>query len=66
MLSAYPLCLEWVPSLGDENKVNFVIVGTFLPEIEIWNLDVLDAIEPAFVLGNQEQASKLSKHSHKK
>jgi hypothetical protein len=28
-----------------------LIVGTFLPEIEIWNLDILNTIEPALILG---------------
>lgn len=29
---------------------SFVAVGTFKPDIEIWNLDVLDPLEPALVL----------------
>lgn len=29
------------------------MVGTFLPEIEIWNLDVLNAIEPTIILGGE-------------
>jgi hypothetical protein len=28
-----------------------VAVGTVLAEIEIWNLDVMDAVEPVCVLG---------------
>lgn len=32
---------------------NFAIVGSFLPEIEIWDLDVLDVIEPTMVLGKE-------------
>lgn len=30
---------------------SFVAIGTFHPEIEIWNTDVLDALEPEAVLG---------------
>ena len=33
------------------NKGNFLILGTFLPEIEIWNLDILNTLEPAVILG---------------
>ena len=35
-----------------------MILGTFLPEIEIWNLDVLNTIEPAMVLGEELKAKK--------
>jgi len=65
MLSAYPLCLEWIPKWGGR-KANFVAVGTFLPEIEIWNLDILDAIEPDLVLGNAKEAKKPLKNLKKK
>lgn len=57
MLSSFPLCLEWLPytpgSMGTAGptKGNFIIVGSFLPEIEIWNLDELNALQPAFTLG---------------
>jgi len=51
-LPSYPLCLEWVGIRGkeanwtDTKSENFLAVGTFEPHIEIWNLDVLDALEP--------------------
>lgn len=56
-LSSYPICLEWL-ALDQENqaKANFVVVGTFLPEIEIWNLDSLDALEPECVLGDYDDS----------
>ena len=47
MLSSYPLDIEWLRvNLGsicsnDHQKGNYAIVGSFLPEIEFWNLDVL-------------------------
>lgn len=28
-----------------------IAVGTFLPQIEIWNLDVLDTVQPDIILG---------------
>jgi len=28
-------------------------VASFLPEIEIWNLDVVNVIEPSIVLGGE-------------
>jgi periodic tryptophan protein 1 len=33
---------------------NFCAVGTFDPGVEIWNLDVLNALEPICVLGGQD------------
>jgi periodic tryptophan protein 1 len=55
ILSAYPLCVEWLPVNYQTNtKANFAIVGSFLPEIEIWNLDLLDAVDPDEVLGKTE------------
>jgi periodic tryptophan protein 1 len=62
VLSAYPLCVEWLPSYQNNNRANYAIVGTFLPEIEIWNLDVLDAIDPDVVLGDSEEAEPIIKN----
>lgn len=36
---------------------SFVAVGTFKPDIEIWNLDVLDPLEPALVLKGAKGSS---------
>jgi len=66
-LSAFPLCLEWLcirPFGAEDTKSkrgNFAIVGTFLPEIEIWDLDTLDAIEPTLTLGGEETATTTKK-----
>lgn len=62
VLPAFPLCLSWMnyspPKFNPETGLleptttgNMVAVGTFNPEIEIWDLDVLDAIEPTIKLG---------------
>ena len=63
MLPAYPLCLECICApLGGAAAVdtgkNYVAVGTFDPEIEIWNLDVLDPVLPSLILGPSTLASK--------
>lgn len=53
-LPAFPLCLAH----GDISPIggagNFCAVGTFSPGIEIWNLDVLNALEPSCVLGGED------------
>jgi len=71
MLSSFPLCLEWLPytpgslSTGG-TKGNYMMVGSFLPEIEIWNLDEQNALQPAFILGGSVQSKgKSKKFKHK-
>lgn len=59
ILGSYPLCLEWLPTWRGQ-KANLMIVGTFLPQIEIWNLDREDC-EPIAVLGGLEEDKKKKK-----
>ncbi|KAK2463411.1 hypothetical protein APHAL10511_004497 [Amanita phalloides] len=67
MLPSFPLCLEWldfppvsttVPTgpriAGTDHFGSYIAVGTLDPEIEIWSLDVLDAMYPASVLGRPD------------
>ncbi|KAF2154759.1 WD40 repeat-like protein [Myriangium duriaei CBS 260.36] len=60
MLPAIPLAVEWinmpvnrkVDAAGATNdKANFVAIGTLDPEIEIWDLDLVDSMYPNAVLG---------------
>ena len=64
MLPALPLCVEWLnynpnTNLEDDGsrRGNMVAVGTFDPDIEIWDLDVIESVYPDAILG---QSSKLS------
>lgn len=56
-LPAFPLCLAWghcPPVAGREGeRGSFVAVGTFKPGIEIWDVDVIDPLEPTQVLGGE-------------
>ncbi len=58
MIPSFPLCTEWLDCSVSDGS-NFVAVGTFDPEIEIWNLDVLDTPVPETILGLNSQ----DKHS---
>ena len=56
MLPAIPLCVEWLDfpvgkDLGENARGNFVAVGTFDPDIEIWDLDTVDQMYPNAILG---------------
>lgn len=60
MLPAFPLCLAWLDFDPRDPGIpgSFVAVGTMTPEIEIWDLDVLDAIEPVLVLGGTAEEAE--------
>lgn len=60
MLPSFPLCVEWigVGGLGSSDQPaaalgNYAAIGTFDPEIEIWNLDVLETPYPSVILGQR-------------
>ena len=61
MLPAIPLCVEWLDlpvgksNLGKDSRANFVAVGTFDPEIEVWDLDTVDCMYPNAILGQGGQ-----------
>ncbi len=65
-LPSFPLCLALGSVVSshqpnDENNGvtvgNYVAVGSFEPGIEIWNLDVMNALEPTLVLGGADTRS---------
>lgn len=78
MLPAIPLCLEWLDlpvgkDAGERTTGNFVAVGTMDPDIEIWDLDIVDCMYPNAILGqggaeesNVDVASAKKKKSKKK
>lgn len=74
MLPAFPLCVEWinyrpgqtVVDQGSLNIGNFAAIGTFDPQIEIWNLDCVDKAFPDLILGQNSLDSKQKKKKKKK
>jgi periodic tryptophan protein 1 len=68
ILPAYPLCLEWLPyNPSIPNAIgNCLATGSFLPEIEIWNLDVIDVLEPVARLGGVKREQSKSGKKRKK
>lgn len=74
MLPAFPLCVEWinyrpgqtVVDQGSLNIGNFAAIGTFDPQIEIWNLDCVDKAFPDLILGQNSLDLKQKKKKKKK
>lgn len=67
MLPNFPLCLEWLDftpassssaipqNFSTAGFGNYIAVGTLDPEIEIWSLDVIDAMYPSTIFGRPDQ-----------
>ncbi|KAI3427937.1 hypothetical protein D9Q98_006327 [Chlorella vulgaris] len=59
MLPAFPLAVAWLdcdPS-GKRERANIAAVGSFEPGIELWDMDVVDAVEPLATLGGADYAA---------
>ncbi|KAI3828575.1 hypothetical protein L1987_02679 [Smallanthus sonchifolius] len=59
VIPAFPLCTAWLdcPIKGGE-KGNFIAVGSMEPEIEIWDLDIMDEVQPSLTLGGIAEKKK--------
>ncbi|KAL2138983.1 hypothetical protein VTI28DRAFT_5925 [Corynascus sepedonium] len=72
MLPAIPLCVEWLdipvskPGVEKDSVGNFVAIGTFDPDIEIWDLDTIDCMYPNAILGQGGNAEEDKKKKKKK
>ncbi|CAG8972925.1 hypothetical protein HYALB_00001345 [Hymenoscyphus albidus] len=72
MLPAIPLCIEWLDipvgktSVEKDSRANFVAVGTFDPDIEIWDLDTVDCMYPNAILGQGGEGAEDKKKKKRK
>ena len=76
MLPAIPLCVEWldlpvgkdVNTVDADSRGNYVAVGTFDPDIELWDLDTIDCMYPNAILGQggQDTSTNVSQDLQKK
>ena len=65
LIPSFPLCLEWINYSPTSHGTNQVAVGTFEPEIEIWDLDVLDSLYPTTILGPKAGTKRRKKRNDK-
>nr|DAD22311.1 TPA_asm: hypothetical protein HUJ06_023774 [Nelumbo nucifera] len=66
ILPAFPLCTAWLDCpLKGGDKGNFIAVGSMEPAIEIWDLDLIDEVQPVVVLGGIAKSKKGKKASVK-
>ena len=71
MLPALPLAVEWLNyGVGEHTQGgdtgNIAAVGTMEPDIELWNLDVVDCMFPDAILGAGGQDEAVSDKPRKK
>eukprot|EP00731_Ephydatia_muelleri_P018501 Em0011g541a len=69
LLTAFPLCMEWMDYAPDKpagTRASYLAIGMMSPGIEVWNLDITDAIDPVFTLGEPESTLMLASKKKKK
>lgn len=60
-LSAYPLSFQWLDFKNENEKANFVAIGDMDKDINIWDLDTVDIIDPFCTLtGHKDSVLDLS------
>lgn len=73
MLPAIPLCVEWLnipvgskAGVEKDSIANFVAIGSFEPDIEVWDLDTVDCMYPNAILGQGGSGEEDKKKRKKK
>jgi len=67
LLPSFPLALEWLAfDPESDTRGSLVAVGAMDPIIQVWDLDLVDSLEPAFSLGRKPRKKKgIARVGHK-
>lgn len=57
-LPAFPLCIEWMDFEPGQPQGNYCAIGSMSPVIDIWDLDIINCLEPAYTLGKKGNKKK--------
>lgn len=63
LLPAYPLCFEWLnyDHESESENVNYIAIGDMNKDILVWDIDVVDSLEPvAKLVGHEDSVLDLS------
>ncbi|XP_076312547.1 periodic tryptophan protein 1 homolog [Tachypleus tridentatus] len=64
ILPAFPLALEWLDfDAADGSPGNLLAIGDMTPVINIWDIDIVDTLQPAYSLGQKSNKKKLASTS---
>lgn len=62
LLQSFPLCMEWLNyDAADPKPGNLCAIGTMSPVIEVWDLNLVNCLEPAYKLGCKPSKKKKQK-----
>ncbi|KAJ7379071.1 rRNA-processing protein [Desmophyllum pertusum] len=63
LLEAFPLAIEWLDFDPEDTSkpANFVAIGSMEPYIDIWDLDLVDTLEPVVSLGKRKRKKSKKK-----
>lgn len=62
ILPSFPLCLEWLNYEPKMPAGNYCAVGSMSPIIEVWDIDLMNSVEPSFTLGRAANGKKNRPH----